>query len=560
MVTGKIRGVGPMAVAVKELEAESRKAHKGHVDHAEVIEKLRERMEKQASQIDVTATKLDQQKIKWDNTKEAIGKMGLVLVEYLEPATKVAAIGIGMVVAGLTNIGAAIKWLVSTEIVLLGGLKDVVLGYFKAMDEAIHFHFIDALKTANDTIINSSSKVIDGIRENNAEFAKMSGNATEMLTDVLGVFDKGEAALGMGKKARIAAAAAIGATIDNLSDKDKDAKKKKEEGDAKEMAAYDMQVSKVIEAGKAEIKIWEEQSAIYKKMSTDMALSDGNREKARVKSIEVDKQIAAELKKNGDKELKDAEELAKKKQKIADIEAERKKVGRTQSAREELKELQNEKVMLNERLAAVGLEVEEEIKLREKLLATEKEIHVAETKIVKEDIALQKQRRDAMMGYAAQGIEIAKGAFGESKEIKIAEAIINGISAAMKAFEQGGGYPGGIVPMVMSIATSAVQVANIESAGFDDPDNDLMMRMTTKRWAQDMAREASSGWGEGLSAARAGGSTTNITNITNPGTTNKSTVNVYGHELIDTGNDTLLKKLSLKLDEMKSLNNEGVVK
>ncbi|MCR5549912.1 MAG: phage tail tape measure protein [Bacteroidales bacterium] len=58
-------------------------------------------------------------------------------------------------------------------------------------------------------------------------------------------------------------------------------------------------------------------------------------------------------------------------------------------------------------------------------------------------------------------MEIAQ--FRREKKAAIAEAIISGIVSAVKSLENGGGYPWGLVSMALSLATTAIQVAAIES-------------------------------------------------------------------------------------------------
>ncbi len=53
--------------------------------------------------------------------------------------------------------------------------------------------------------------------------------------------------------------------------------------------------------------------------------------------------------------------------------------------------------------------------------------------------------------------------FRREKEAAIAEAIISGIVAAVKSFENGGGFPWGLISMALSLAATGVQVAAIAS-------------------------------------------------------------------------------------------------
>ena len=53
--------------------------------------------------------------------------------------------------------------------------------------------------------------------------------------------------------------------------------------------------------------------------------------------------------------------------------------------------------------------------------------------------------------------------FRREKKAAIAEAIISGIVAAVKSFENGGGFPWGLISMALSLAATGVQVAAIAS-------------------------------------------------------------------------------------------------
>lgn len=60
-----------------------------------------------------------------------------------------------------------------------------------------------------------------------------------------------------------------------------------------------------------------------------------------------------------------------------------------------------------------------------------------------------------------KAIEIEQ--FRREKRAALAETIISGIVSAVKSFENGGGFPWGLIPMALSLATTGVQIAAIES-------------------------------------------------------------------------------------------------
>ena len=51
--------------------------------------------------------------------------------------------------------------------------------------------------------------------------------------------------------------------------------------------------------------------------------------------------------------------------------------------------------------------------------------------------------------------------FRREKKAAIAEAIISGIVAAVKSFENGGGFPWGLISMALSLATTGDKMIKI---------------------------------------------------------------------------------------------------
>lgn len=173
----------------------------------------------------------------------------------------------------------------------------------------------------------------------------------------------------------------------------------------------------------------------------------------------------------------------------------------------------------------------------------------------KKKLALAKQE-------LAMQVEIAKGvvgaltnAFGQSKELSIASAIISTYEGAAKALAQGGIY--GTILAAVVIASGLAQVAKIEStqpassggstsgSGFDDPNNDQAAELGGRRWANDMigkfTKGVSSGWAQGM--AGAGAQTSNTYHYDN-----RRVMNVSGVGLVDASNTEMLKKLARGLD------------
>jgi len=104
-------------------------------------------------------------------------------------------------------------------------------------------------------------------------------------------------------------------------------------------------------------------------------------------------------------------------------------------------------------------------------LRSQQERMSANLKLIKAEKGIAKQNaKAAQLGAAALGgalLNIAqqqgKKKFEAAKKIAIAEATINTISAAVTAFNTGGGWPGGVVLMLATLASGFAQVSNIKS-------------------------------------------------------------------------------------------------
>ena len=73
----------------------------------------------------------------------------------------------------------------------------------------------------------------------------------------------------------------------------------------------------------------------------------------------------------------------------------------------------------------------------------------------------QLEQMDKEKEQKEKEIEIAQ--FNREKKAAVAEAIISGIVAAVKSFENGGGFPYGLITMALSLAATGAQVAAIQS-------------------------------------------------------------------------------------------------
>ncbi len=177
----------------------------------------------------------------------------------------------------------------------------------------------------------------------------------------------------------------------------------------------------------------------------------------------------------------------------------------------------------------------------------------AQTQRILDEVRLKKQTAEYEKQLTLDTMSMVSGAlstmFGESKEVAVAEAIINTYVGASKALAQTGIW--GVVQAAIIIAAGMAQVAKIQStepstkgSGFDDPSNDAAARIGGRRWAADMigefTRGVSAGWRDGMSG---GGSTSNTYD-------NRRTFNVHMHGagLIDPTNVQMMKQFKRTLD------------
>lgn len=211
-----------------------------------------------------------------------------------------------------------------------------------------------------------------------------------------------------------------------------------------------------------------------------------------------------------------------------------------------LKYVQNQQLM-----AAEGKKLADQGMLNvAKMTAIEEEAHKKRLEMAKEyqatKRALAKQELAMQMELANASIALLSGVFGESKELAIAQAIINTYQGATQALAQGGIY--GAVLAAVVIAAGLAQVAKIEStepatngmstqgSGFDDPSNDQAARQGGRRWAGDMIREFTSGVSQGWAEGMRGGAST-VNNVDN---SRRTTINA---SIQDPSNIESVKKL-----------------
>ena len=85
--------------------------------------------------------------------------------------------------------------------------------------------------------------------------------------------------------------------------------------------------------------------------------------------------------------------------------------------------------------------------------------------------------------------EAALEQFRREKRSAVIQAVISGIVSALKSFENGGGFPWGLIPMALSVATTGIQIAAIESqpepyykGGYIDEEKNIVAGERGREW------------------------------------------------------------------------------
>jgi len=222
------------------------------------------------------------------------------------------------------------------------------------------------------------------------------------------------------------------------------------------------------------------------------------------------------------------------------------------------KKLADEKAHEAAKLALRKASAKETERIEKQLDAERERLMEAQTQRILDQVRLQKTaqsvQRDQIFATLDAGIAAGRALFGESKELAIAEAVINTYRGATQALPN-------YVLAALVIATGLAQVAKIASTepsggdatrgqGFDNPSSDAAARIGGRRWAADMIGEFTGGvregWAAGMMGGQRGGSTTNYDQ--------RRTYNVHLHGagLIDPSNQQMLLQLKRNLDMVGS--------
>ena len=175
------------------------------------------------------------------------------------------------------------------------------------------------------------------------------------------------------------------------------------------------------------------------------------------------------------------------------------------------------------------------------------------------DREVAKTKLEVGIGAARGVISAAQGAFGDSKELSIASAIIDTYEAATVALTAGPIL--GPILAAITVALGLANVAKIASTeptttttsgkGFDISAYDNMAYAGGERWARDMVRKYNSGADATLKGYSAGMLSAGAANSKTGGTIDqRRTINVtlVGASFLDPSNQTQVRRLKAAMD------------
>lgn len=278
---------------------------------------------------------------------------------------------------------------------------------------------------------------------------------------------------------------------------------------------------------KMEYRDYEAQRIAISKKASDAYVAIQNDEKARTKALFQDTR-AAVIKAAGDRIAIEKETDEKLTQQLI-------REGRERYLAEVAAEEKRSIFLQKIRIEALTVVERERKRIEGEEKTAEQEALSRAREQAKQIIALKKLEAQQGIELAQQSVALLGSVFGDSKEIAIAQAIINTYEGATKALSQGGIYGAALAAIV--IAAGLAQVAKIESTspgstssatggtGFDDMGNDSAASAGGRRWARDMVRRwehgAQAGFNEGVMGG--GGSQVSST-VDNRQTSNFSVV------------------------------------
>lgn len=510
---GPIRGTSAFAIQLKTMQKEGKSS-------AEVMKALSEKFSDAGASVNTSAQQVARAKIEWTEFKEGVGGLALALVQYLKPALEIVAVLITGVIVGAQKFGGYV-----------GVIFSEFGGFLNAMGALLRGELGLAKKYFTDTV-----------RDMKSGFKEVGETGDKTAEKLLSSFNRGTEGLLGAKK---------------VTEQLGEAAKKHAKELEKPIEMYQRLAAAAEANAEGEFAAALAVSKVWRQAADDARLSALQRAEADKKSVDSAR-AAAKAKMDADAAVASTENKY-----LADWlkgENDRKKRFQQQVDQElklKIQTFQKLKKMDADYGKYVAGLLEQESNDFE--ISEEKKTQYAEKAAeIRKQVREQELRQEEAVANAAIGF--LNDAFGASKSIAVANAVIHTYEGAAKALADYA-YPYSVIVAALVIASGIAQIAKIESTepastgkGFDDPSNDFGAYLGGQKWARDMVDQYSAGAAAGFHSQM----TTNDNrqyNTTKQG--NRTVHNKFElHGLIDSANSASMRKLIRTLQVATTLENQ----
>lgn len=527
------KGPDSLNRATDAFSVKLKQAYKDTGDINKAVTVMADKFKDGGAAVQDTGTKLERQKIAWNETKEAIGGLFTSLVTQLMPAFQGFANIIGGVVGTLKILITAIIETAKVEGKLAKSLWQMATGDFSGAWKTATDGIADGWRNVEDSIVSAG----DALQDINNAFNKAGGGAAPATPE--------------------------GGTITGGTG----GKKKKGKGDDTKVELGDalagmnriginaaeefFKESHELELMNAELSTETEEDLLKAKVALLkqwLAASEGNARDLLKMQVDL---------KKGEKQL-EVNALNDKKKAQAALLAQLKPGS--------MAYLLAQKKMYQDDLKNFKGTIAEKIKLEQQLGTITKQIN--------------KMKVASTASALSQGLSLAAGAFGQSKGMAITQATIHTYESAVSAYQAGvtamaslgpAAIAGPVVGALfagLAIAAGMKEIQEIKKAdpsqgsGFDNPENDAIAELGGQRWAKDFTARFSAGIMRGMSGEmlrEKGGAQTNYNYVQHqPGQViNQRNLNVGAMPMVDTAREPMMRDLARSLKTYDSLFEDG---
>ena len=501
-------GLPPSSKATGAFAVQLREAFKRTGDMGKALTEVSAKYKDGGAAVDDAGTKMERNKIQWEQAKEAVGKMLTTLVTDLAPAMKIAMMWISGIVGVLRLLVEGFKANIKLIGLMAQVFGDLATGHFAKARQ----HMVEGLTQIKESFVATFESVGENIEAATSAFDTFTGK----LTTPTG-------------------AITVGPTKEQTAKALADTKAAEEE--RRRMAELNNQLISNSDRELAEGRI---------KLLTDWL------EKAKAGS-EEELRLRLELKQERERLGKMEEDAAKER---ADRQRETDELNLELTAQDDRELTEGKIKLLQVWLGQAKQGSVEELRLRKQLADEQKKLttmNAADRKRVEDDV-LRNYKQGSTAYYAAyaamlraqvknsakntaeraalekklrmtekllnkariqEGMQVARGiigqasgVFGQKKEFAIADAVMNLYESITGIWAQWGAYPP--VAAALTAVTSAISQQQIQGiqkqditkgGGFDDPSNDMVAYLGGQRWARDHNEKFSAGVNAGMHEA-----------------------------------------------------------